>query len=508
MRNQRLLCGILIGGLLWASGCSDNCSSWWSCPVEGEADLGANEMGVPPGDAPYIKWSPNRLPIGTPSTVVLAGRAMGVTLEQSGSSSPVSVKSTTTNPDGTTWLTIEPTWGTLTPGPANLVLTNSFGSIKSAVTLVKPAFSSPKSTSVPGTAQWISIAQFNGQPSLFGQDSAAATVWSVPYMNGTFGSLNLHATGLALSTLAPVMNFTNLGATTFFSVSAASTQDIYRHWVDKVGKPYIFSALKFGTPVPVSATATALAVGEHGPQKLLLSIADNQKNHYSCLYSITSLIPPVDQGGPCNKQSPLPASATSLFVKPLDSSGFAQVIALLDSGGLSVWASDANGTLTDRTTAANVGNHKDLLALAVADMDGDKDVDLVGVTASSIVVFLNDGKGVFKEVRTAISNVVVQNLTLGDIDKDGYPDVLLTVKPAGEVLTLLNVADGGEGTGRLTGPVGTGVTAGVGGVLTLDGQDSKAVARRLIWHDPTYVMATMPPPAPGTLFAADNATLP
>ena len=77
----------------------------------------------------------------------------------------------------------------------------------------------------------------------------------------------------------------------------------------------------------------------------------------------------------------------------LDSSGFAQVIALLDSGGLSVWASDANGTLTDRTTAANVGNHKDLLALAVADMDGDKDVDLVGVTASSIVVFLNDGKG-------------------------------------------------------------------------------------------------------------------
>ena len=499
MRNQRLLCGILIGGLLWASGCSDNCSSWWSCPVGDTvdlADLGASEMGVPPGDAPYIKWSPNRLPIGTPSTVVLAGRAMGVTLEQSGSSSPVSVKSTTTNPDGTTWLTIEPTWGTLTPGPANLVLTNSFGSIKSAVTLVKPAFSSPKSTPVPGTAQWISIAQFNGQPSLFGQDSA--TVWSVPYMNGTFGSLKLHSTGLALSTLAPVMNFTNLGATTFFSVSAASTQDIYRYWVQSVGKNYVFSALKFGTPVPVSATATALAVGEHGPQKLLLSIADNQKNHYSCLYSITSLSPSVDQGGPCNKQSPLPASATSLFVKPLDSSGFAQVIALLDSGGLSVWASDGNGTLTDRTAAAGVANHKDLLALAVADMDGDKDVDLVGVTASSIVVFLNDGKGVFKEVRTAISNVVVQNLTLGDIDKDGYPDVLLTVKPAGEVLTLLNVADGGEGTGRLTGPVGTGVKPGAGCVLTLDGQDSKEVARRLIWHDPTS----------STLYAADNATLP
>ena len=145
---------------------------------------------------------------------------------------------------------------------------------------------------------------------------------------------------------------------------------------------------------------------------------------------------------------------------------------------------------------------RSLLALAVADMDGDRDVDLVGVTVSSIVVFLNDGKGVFKEVRTAISNVVVQNLTLGDIDKDGYPDVLLTVKPAGEVLTLLNVADGGEGTGRLTGPVGTGVTAGVGVMQTLDGQDSKDVARRLIWHDPTSGS-----PA-GTLFAADNATLP
>ena len=50
------------------------------------------------------------------------------------------------------------------------------------------------------------------------------------------------------------MNFTNLGATTFFPLVPPVLQDIYRHWVDKVEKPYIFSALKFGTPVPVSAT--------------------------------------------------------------------------------------------------------------------------------------------------------------------------------------------------------------------------------------------------------------
>ena len=85
-----------------------------------------------------------------------------------------------------------------------------------------------------------------------------------------------------------------------------------------------------------------------------------------------------------------------------------------------------NGTLTDRTTAANVGEPWDLLALAVADMDGDKDVDYL-IHPSSIVVFLNDdGKGVLGRSGLLLSNVAVQNPNPGRHRQDGYPDVLLT----------------------------------------------------------------------------------
>lgn len=91
------------------------------------------------------------------------------------------------------------------------------------------------------------------------------------------------------------------------------------------------------------------------------------------------------------------------------------------AGGVSVWGSDAAGALTDRTSAAQLANRNDLLALTLADMDKDGDIDLVGVTQTSVVVFLNNGSGVFSEVLTPISGITLQSLAVGDIDKDGFP---------------------------------------------------------------------------------------
>jgi hypothetical protein len=140
-----------------------------------------------------------------------------------------------------------------------------------------------------------------------------------------------------------------------------------------------------------------------------------------------------------------------------------------------------------------------LLAIATGDMDGDSDIDLVGVTASAVTVFLNDGSGVFSEIQTPIANIAVSRLAVGDVDKDGRPDVLLTEQTAGKVLVLLNASgDQTESKGRLIGPVETSVAVGANGALTLDGQDAKRSGARLIWHDPTTQ----------TLSVADNATLP
>ena len=130
------------------------------------------------GDAPPYPWSEPtsyRDPIdgGAGWTA-----CMGVTLEQS-------VRQARECPEYDDQsrrhhvLTIEPTWGNADTRPANLVLTNSFGSIKGAVTLVKTCLLVTRSTSVPGTAQLISIAPIQWSAWSFGQDPTAAKVWSV-----------------------------------------------------------------------------------------------------------------------------------------------------------------------------------------------------------------------------------------------------------------------------------------------------------------------------------------
>lgn len=149
-----------------------------------------------------------------------------MTMEQSGKQPvPSLFKKTTDNPDGTSWLSVDLSWGTWTTGAANLVLSNSNGlSNKPVTTLVKLAFSSPTAGPVvSGAQQWVSLAQYNSQNRLFGQDATSATtpgLWSISYSNWIFnGPVAVHAPSQKLFVLAPAMSFTTLGAIVFLTIT-------------------------------------------------------------------------------------------------------------------------------------------------------------------------------------------------------------------------------------------------------------------------------------------------
>ncbi len=478
MRRTSLLSSSLLGGFLSITGCGLSlCESLWSCP--------ANMSSA----APVIKWQPSRVPIGASSFEVWVEHASGVTatLEVTGSGS---IPATVTQQMDSSWLTIKPTWGTSPPGPANLVLKNDHGSDSKALTLVKVAFAAPTAIGVPGATPWLSIGKFGNALRIFGLDTAAKALWHIDYSD--FAPKGMRVDALKGQVMAVPTGLINAGASVFFSVPPGSQQDLVRVSVDAPGNDYAGNTLLFGKPWGIVSVA-ALGAGALDQDRTLVLVGDANKALYTCIYTVSS-----DSGEACKQSFSLPATPISLLVQPLDKSGLGQVVAL-GAGSLKVLARNGAGSLTDRTSQAQLAKPTDLIAITTGDMDGDSDIDLVGVTASAVIVFLNDGSGVFSEIQTPIANIAVSRLAVGDVDKDGRPDVLLTEQTAGKVLVLLNASgDQTESKGRLLGPVEVGVAVGANGALTLDGQDTKGSGRRLIWHDPTTQ----------NLSVADNATLP
>ncbi len=111
-------------------------------------------------------------------------------------------------------------------------------------------------------------------------------------------------------------------------------------------------------------------------------------------------------------------------VADLDHNGTADII--LNSGdgtGDLAWYSSSNpkgGAWSKHLVAAAVpGGH----SLAVGDIDGDGDLDLLSAEMfHEVAVFLNTGGGAF--VKQLLSTAGAHNAVLGDVDKDGDLDVM------------------------------------------------------------------------------------
>ncbi|MFH0909226.1 MAG: FG-GAP-like repeat-containing protein [bacterium] len=93
------------------------------------------------------------------------------------------------------------------------------------------------------------------------------------------------------------------------------------------------------------------------------------------------------------------------------------------TAGNYIWLNDGNGVFTN--TRSGVGS--EALAAEFGDVDGDGDLDLVkGGSGGSILVYTNDGAGLFLDTGREVTVPNVEDLTLGDLDGDGDLDMVVS----------------------------------------------------------------------------------
>ncbi len=91
-----------------------------------------------------------------------------------------------------------------------------------------------------------------------------------------------------------------------------------------------------------------------------------------------------------------------------------------------------DGTFEDITDKAGVGVLDDTAESLFADVDNDGDEDLVLATAVSPLLYINDGKGHFTQVKDAFRSAhqlqgVLTSISMADYDRDGFVDLYLCV---------------------------------------------------------------------------------
>lgn len=130
--------------------------------------------------------------------------------------------------------------------------------------------------------------------------------------------------------------------------------------------------------------------------------------------------------------------------------GSATLVDGLSSGStISIGLNNGDGTFAEQTVAA--GSYPSVWDVEIADMDGDGDLDIIGVNpnTSSIYILSNDGTGTFGEAVEVVGGDATRiDVAVGDVDGDGDIDIVSTQTAYGGSLKVSFYEN--DGTGAFT----------------------------------------------------------
>jgi hypothetical protein len=158
--------------------------------------------------------------------------------------------------------------------------------------------------------------------------------------------------------------------------------------------------------------------------------------------------------GPETRLDPGSGHPRQLAIGDLDADGDPDLVAAIryGSGSVAVMLNEGSNQFS---TPVQVGNPSGTFGIEVVDLDGDDDLDVAvvgGFIEVVVEILLNDGTGTLSSVgsHTAIVTdfTYIADLSAGDIDRDGLPDLAVVTAVTGGIVTLRNV-----GNGDFAGPV-------------------------------------------------------